>query len=92
MWKSHVEIEDYSVVYFEHIIAFEAPYHYYALGRCIRCSSSTKHTSPMAIQTFSFHLKNIELNVFIPTRGKSSKHLENTQHGFSRDVEFSGQP
>ena len=26
MWQSHVEIEDYSVAYFDHIAVFEAPY------------------------------------------------------------------
>ena len=27
MWQAHVEIEDYSVVYFNHIAVFEALYH-----------------------------------------------------------------
>ena len=27
IWQSHVEIEDYSVAYFDRIAAFEAPYH-----------------------------------------------------------------
>ena len=26
MWQSRVEIEDYSVVYFDHITVFEVPY------------------------------------------------------------------
>ena len=26
MWQSHVEIEGYSVTYFDRIVAFEAPY------------------------------------------------------------------
>ena len=26
MWQSHVEVEGYSVAYFDHIAAFEAPY------------------------------------------------------------------
>ena len=26
MWQSHVEIEGYSVAYFDRIVAFEAPY------------------------------------------------------------------
>ena len=27
VWQSRVEIEGYSIVYFDHIAAFEAPYH-----------------------------------------------------------------
>ena len=29
MWQSHVEIEDYSVAYFDRIAAFKVPYHCY---------------------------------------------------------------
>ena len=28
MWQSHVEIEDHSVVYFDHIAPIEVPYHW----------------------------------------------------------------
>ena len=28
MWQSRVEIEGYSVAYFDHIAVFEAPYHW----------------------------------------------------------------
>ena len=28
MWQSRVEIEDYSITYFDHIGVFEVPYHW----------------------------------------------------------------
>ena len=28
MWQSHVEIEGYSIAYFDHIAAFEVPYYW----------------------------------------------------------------
>ena len=38
MWQSHVEIEGYSVAYFDRIAAFEAPYRLTAVkGRAHMC-------------------------------------------------------
>ena len=52
MWQSHVEIESYSVAYFDCIAAFEAPYHWTSVkGGAHMCfvDSLDIHASPKCV-------------------------------------------
>ena len=45
MWQSHLQIKDYSVMYFDHVATFQAPYHRTFVKGRASCIYET-HMSP----------------------------------------------
>ena len=52
MWQSHVEIEGYSVAYFDRIVAFGAPYHWIS----VKGGAHTRFVDSWDIHTSTKHI------------------------------------